>query len=143
MGIRGLKEIKELLKYDPVTGAITWRKTNIYGYAGCNAISKVTALACVRVDTSEYLAATKIAYMHVKNARPLTNIYVIDGDRYNMAWANLTLDRSKVTTRCTTRAVRQAPRIRVVSLKWSKPAARVHVTPKQEYFDFMGVYNGL
>lgn len=93
--------VKELLDYNPETGAITWRVdrgkvTKAGRPAGC--IKKDGQLR-LRVDGKDY-AAKRVIWLYVHGVFPTTRIKSRDGDILNLRLDNLELTNIK-TTLCT------------------------------------------
>lgn len=102
--------LRELLAYDPDTGALTWRVTRgsraqAGAPAGCVSRSKGATYRCVRVD-GVLLWAHRVVFAIVCGAYP-TEVDHKDGDGLNNRWANLRDSDRAVNTQNVRRAKRQ------------------------------------
>jgi hypothetical protein len=82
--------LKELLEYDPITGAFTWRVSlNPRAMAGYIAGSiDSDGYLRTRVDRRHY-KLHRLAFLYVEGGFPKEEVDHINGDRRDNSWANL------------------------------------------------------
>ena len=96
-----LSSLRELLHYDPETGAFTWRGrsgrgTNKSNAAGNLAGSKSTkGYICIKVGGGKSVKAHRLAWFYMTGEWPAEQIDHKDNIRANNAWANLRMATPK------------------------------------------------
>lgn len=81
--------LRELLDYDPETGAFTWRVPRQHRPAGLPAGTKTRiGYLVIRVDGHVH-NAHRLAWLHMTGEFPAATIDHMDGDKSNNRWVNL------------------------------------------------------